>query len=67
MPLYSPHFWVKPSGEGKYVVAHNCNGGLGFNTQEEVDEGVYRLIMFAIYEGERKKAREICACLEVKT
>jgi hypothetical protein len=52
--------------EGKWRVQHNCDGGLGFCAEDNVDEKTARLILLAIEEGKRRRSKEITDLLSWK-
>ena len=60
MSLYRPCFDCTsvPDGPG-YRIRHNCNGGIGFISEDLVDENISRLIELAIEEGKRRRSLEI--------
>ena len=65
MSLYTPFFRVTKTDTGAKIV-HNCDGGLNFAANDNVDEDTYRLILRAIEEGKRQKADEIKKALGVR-
>ncbi len=68
MPLHKPYFRIseKLIPEGTYKITHNCNGNVDFTCTDEIDEETYRLILWALEEGQRVKSREILYSLGVK-
>ena len=60
--MNKPQFTCAKFEDG-FRVSHNCNGALGFCTNDRVDEATARLIELAIDEGKRERSREINAML----
>lgn len=66
MSLYPPFFsaGLKDDGGDMYKVCHNCDGGIGFAAEDEVDAKTYRLIQFAFNAGKRARSKEFAALLK---
>jgi len=65
MSLHKPYFAVVDT-RGKHQVQHNCDGGINFMARDDLTEQEYRLILLALEEGKRMKAREITEALGLK-
>lgn len=64
MGLYNPYLRLENSNApGVFIAIHNCDGGVQFACIDLVDENQHRLMLWAIEEGKRQKAREILAAL----